>query len=119
MRDLEEQPYGRSEEFDEAMQAYPMLVNDGLAVHPGEDGRYNRRTAIGVDGAGRVIFIVIDDPTVSLFELSQWLAASDLDLAGALNLDGGGSTGLAIETELESTLIEADGPLPVVIAVYP
>jgi uncharacterized protein YigE (DUF2233 family) len=119
LRDLTEEPYRRDEEFEEAMQSYPVLVREGLAVHPGEDYRYNRRTAIGVDGLGRVVLVVFDEPVVSLNELSRWLAASDLDLETALNLDGGSSTGLAVVAGDEETIIDSQGPIPIVIAAYP
>lgn len=119
LRDLTVEPYNDEEEFEEMMQSYPMLVRDGEAVHPYEDYRYNRRTAIGIDGLGRVVLMVFDEPVVSLNELSHWLAVSDLELVMAMNLDGGSSTGMALATEHESILVNSQGPIPIVIAAYP
>jgi hypothetical protein len=119
LRNLSEEPYRDNEQFDEAMQSYPLLVDGGEAIHPFEDYRYNRRTAIGVDGLGRVVLMTFDEPVVSLNEMSHWLAASDLELEMALNLDGGSSTGMAVVTEDETILYNSHGPIPIVIAAYP
>jgi hypothetical protein len=119
LRDLTEEPYRQEEQLQEAMQSYPMLVSEKKAVHPGEDFRYNRRTAIGIDSLGRVVVVVFDEPVVSLHELSLWLAGSDLDLEVALNLDGGSSTGMVVAAGDEETLINSQGPIPIVIAAYP
>ena len=119
LRDLSQQPYRRDEQLDEAMQSYPMLVSNGVAVHPFEEYRYNRRTAIAIDSLGRAVLIVFDEPVVSLNELSRWLAASDLELQSAVNLDGGSSTGLAVVTDVETLIIDSGVQLPIVIAAYP
>jgi hypothetical protein len=52
-----------------------------------------------------------------LHELSAYLTESDLDLDIALNLDGGGSTGIFVADPRES--IPPTRPLPFVILVYP
>lgn len=121
IRDLSIDPYvvGEETDFDEAMQAYPVLVYEGRAAHDFNDERYNRRTAVAIDEQGRIIFMVIDQPTVSLYELSRWLPRASLDIESALNLDGGSSTGMAIETEQESLLVNSKGPLPIVFGIYP
>jgi hypothetical protein len=53
----------------------------------------------------------------TLHELSAYLTESDLDLDIALNLDGGGSTGIFVADPRES--IPPTRPLPFVILVYP
>ena len=77
-----------------------------------------RRTAIGQDGNGRILFIFAPWGSLTLHELSVFLATSDLDLQIAFNLDGGPSTGmlLAGETAVE---IPAFTLLPAVITVSP
>lgn len=88
---------------------FRMLLDDGRvvvqpAVAESSFGGVNPRTAVGVDRAGRTLWIVVVDgrqPGVSegitLIELAalfQWLGAWD-----ALNLDGGGSTTLVAEQD--------------------
>jgi hypothetical protein len=53
----------------------------------------------------------------TLHELSVYLTESDLNLDVALNLDGGGSTGILIANPRE--IISPNTLLPFVILVYP
>lgn len=119
LRDLSVEPYEADESFEEAMQAYPVLVRNGRAAVTFNDERFNRRTAVGIDKLGRVVLLVIDEPVVSLYELSHWLAASDLELEMALNLDGGSSSGMVVATESDPLEVDSRGPVPIVIAAYP
>jgi hypothetical protein len=49
--------------------------------------------------------------------LSAYLTESDLDLDIAINLDGGGSTGILVENPRE--LISPTRPIPFVVLAYP
>ena len=105
--------------FDQAVESYPVLLLPGRQPsYPTETGREARRTVIAMDEGGNVIILVSDLPLFSLYELARWLAASDLGLDIALNLDGGRSSGLAVAVPGRSDLIPAYVPLPIVIAVY-
>lgn len=120
LRALVEEPYKTTEQFEEAMQAYPVLMSrGGQAARSLDDQRFNRRTAVGIDKLGRVVLLVIDEPVVSLRELGQWLAVSDLELDMALNLDGGSSSGMAVATDSDTLMVDSHGPVPIVIAAYP
>ncbi|MCS7039676.1 MAG: phosphodiester glycosidase family protein [Caldilineales bacterium] len=75
------------------LQGWPMLVSAGR-VWDGLDAQaVHRRTAVGVDGAGRVVWVAAPYGR-TLAALAERLLAPDLGLVEAVNLDGGVSTGL-------------------------
>jgi len=109
----------RGMRFDETVESYPVLVLPGRQpVYPTETGERARRTVIGLDDQRRVIVLISDLPVFSLHELAEWLAASDLNLDSALNLDGGRSSGLAVNLPGEDRVIPSYVPLPIVIGIY-
>ncbi|MEJ2149216.1 MAG: phosphodiester glycosidase family protein [Chloroflexota bacterium] len=106
--------------FDQAVESYPMLLLPGRQpAYPEDTGRAARRTVIALDEQGNVIVLLIDWSYFTLYGLSRWLAASDLSLYTAMNLDGGRSSGLGVNMPGEQIVIPAYVPLPIVIAVYP
>ncbi len=94
-----QEPYG-GEPLTYAVQNFPMLVLPGGSPNPDIDdnGRASPRTAVAQDRSGRILFVMSPMPTFTLTEFGQWLAASDLDLETALNLDGGTSSGLVLRS---------------------
>ena len=94
------QPYVAGEGLTDALQNFPMLVLPGGAPNTQIDDnqQFAPRTAVGQDRAGRIVFVVSPGSIFTLTELGQWLAASDLELDAALNLDGGSSSGLLLRT---------------------
>jgi uncharacterized protein YigE (DUF2233 family) len=117
VRWLGERPYDPAEPLRYGLQSFPMLVKPGgVAGYPEEDGAAARRTVIGEDGDGRLLLMAAPLGGMTLYQLSQWLAASDLGLYTAVNLDGGTSTGLLLTgSDINSP---AFVPLPAVISVY-
>jgi uncharacterized protein YigE (DUF2233 family) len=118
LRWLRERPFTGDEPLLYALQSFPMLVQPGGTLgYPNEDGVAARRTAVGQDNAGRLLFIFAPWGSLTLHEFSAWLAGSDLDLDIAFNLDGGPSTGMLLmgETAVE---IPAFSLLPTVITVH-
>lgn len=110
-------PY-QGEPFEQAVQAFPMLIENGQIVYQTAlSERSSRRSAIGIDSAGRVIIIATPLLGLSLAELASALDSDELDLVHALNLDGGGSTMLAIPSI--SYALPSIDPVPAVLAVYP
>jgi uncharacterized protein YigE (DUF2233 family) len=120
VRSLAAEPYWPGEPIDQAVQTFPMLLTPGgLPAYPSKPGdRPARRSIVGQDRAGRLVFIAVLSGGLTLHETSQWLAATDFDLDIALNLDGGGSTALYLSTGSAQRLVASFDPLPVVIAAY-
>ena len=90
-------PYA-GEPLTYALQNFPMLVLPGGTPSDqiDDNGRAAPRTAVAQDRAGRIVFVVSPSSMFTLTGFGQWLAASDLDLDVALNLDGGTSSGLVL-----------------------
>ena len=104
LRWLLQRPYNSSEPLKAALQAFPILVQPGgvLGFGAGRESNANaRRTVIGQDKAGRILFIVTPEGYFTLHQLSLYLTQSDLNLDIALNLDGGGSTGILVANPRE------------------
>jgi uncharacterized protein YigE (DUF2233 family) len=113
------------------VQSSRLLGCDGHAL-PWADPKHYSAAAIGVDRAGRLVLLHAR-AAVTMTELSAALAAPELDLAGALFLEGGPEASLVAKgdtTEVsrvgsyETGFIENDGNtafwwLPNVIAVEP
>ncbi|GAB4525128.1 MAG: hypothetical protein OHK0046_40580 [Anaerolineae bacterium] len=115
IRANERAPYN-GEPLEQAVQAFPMLVLDGLQAYTSDaPDRTTRRTAIGQDAQGRVVLMTATAATLE--SLSAFLPMTDMGLANAFNLDGGGSTMMHIAPE-GYTLISRD-PVPAVLAIYP
>ncbi len=119
LRHLADQPYTADEPLVDAIQGWPMLIKPGrvLAYAAPNDGDRARRTALGVDTSGRVLFIVTPTSDFTLPELAQWLYASDLELDAAVNLDGGSSTGFCLQTPNVSDRVDAFASLPLMLLV--
>lgn len=110
------QPYN-GEVFEQAVQAFPMLVLDGAQVYTNRS-RTARRTAIAVDTQGRVILLVTRRGGLSLAALSAFLVEADMDIVRAFNLDGGGSTMMAVNAGETAFQVDTFDAVPVVLAVY-
>jgi uncharacterized protein YigE (DUF2233 family) len=97
VRWLVAKPYSPAEPLRQAVQAFPMLVHSGGKPGVGDDdGQLARRTVVGQDRRGRIVFVVSSDLFFTLKSLSAFLATSDLELDTALNLDGGTSSGMLV-----------------------
>jgi uncharacterized protein YigE (DUF2233 family) len=120
LRWLAREPYNSYEPLEAALQAFPMLVEPGgvLGYGPEKESHVSaRRTVIGQDRDGRILFILAPQGYFTLHKLSIYLTESDLDLDIAINLDGGGSTGILVSSPHE--IIPPTRPIPFVILVYP
>lgn len=121
LRHLADQPYSPDEPLQEALQGWPMLVKPGnvLAYTNAADSDRARRSVIALDSAGRVLLLVAPTSSFTLYELGQWLLASDLEIQAALNLDGGSSSGMCLHTSHHQERIDAFVPLPLVLVAVP
>jgi exopolysaccharide biosynthesis protein len=121
IRSLAQFPYLPGESLEEAVQGRPMLLYPGrFPVQFTLSNELSRRTAVGQDSQGRLLFIVNDYGALSLYALRDWLVDDDeLDVWAAFNLDGGGSTGMALQVDGRSLLIDSWSLVPSVVALYP
>lgn len=120
LRWLVQEPYNPSEPLRAALQSFPVLVQPGGQLGYGAEKESHaraRRTVIAQDRAGRILLMVAPQGHFTLHQLSLYLAQSDLNLDIAINLDGGGSTGILVANPRE--LISPTRPIPFVILVYP
>jgi hypothetical protein len=121
LRSLAQTPYRPGEDFDYAVQGRPMLLDPGgVPVNFDLSAELSRRTAVAVDSEGRIMIVVVNDLAVSLYELRDWMRYHpDIDFYAAFNLDGGGSTSIAINAGDTNLLIDSWWPLPGAMAFYP
>jgi exopolysaccharide biosynthesis protein len=121
VRWLKERPYDPTEPLIEALMSFPVLVKPGGVMGfptDADDGSPARRTVVAQDRQGRMLIIVAPRGYLSLHEMARFLAESDLDLDVALNLDGGASTGLWLQTEYAAAASDSLVSVPSVLAVY-
>lgn len=104
--------------IEQAIQGFPLLVEGGEQTYFADGkGERTRRTIIGIDRGGQVLIMVAPFLGLSLADLSAWLPQTDLDIAAAFNLDGGGSTMMALPgADYFQPSLDR---VPVVLAVYP
>lgn len=115
------EPYA-GEALEQAAQAFPMLMTNGQASFANTQGdRISRRTVAAQDAQGRIVLIVTTSVIgMKLVDLSSYLASTDLQLVNAVNLDGGGSTLLALNVPGQPAYeVFSLDAVPTVLAVYP
>jgi uncharacterized protein YigE (DUF2233 family) len=118
LRSLRQHPYNPSnDQLQQATQSSPMLVLNGKATQFNADAASSRRSVVAIDQQGRLLFIASPSAAFSLGELEDLLVNSDLSINRALNLDGGASTGLYLNTKNQQVTIDAFTNLPLVIII--
>ncbi len=117
LQSLHEQPYSTAEQLQQATQSSPMLMMSGKRTQFSANAASERRTIVAIDKQGNLLFIVSPNNAFSLDEIADLLVSSDLSIETALNLDGGASTGLAINIGKQQQVIDSIATLPIVIAV--
>ena len=118
LRSLRQNPYDpNNEQLRQATQSSPMLVLNGKATQFNANAANSRRSVVAIDKQGRLLFIVSPSQAFSLGELEDLLVSSDLSIDRALNLDGGASTSLYVNTKSQQVAIDAFSNLPLVIIV--
>lgn len=111
------QPY-QGEPLEQAIQAFPMLVENGQATFFNTRGdERTRRTVIAQDVDGNILVMATPFLGMTLADLSAYLPTTDMNILTAFNLDGGGSTMMAA-TDADYVLRSFDA-VPAVLAVYP
>jgi len=114
------EPY-QGEPLEQAVQAFPMLVLDGLAAFTDTiQDRTTRRTIVAQDSSGRIILLATPVLGLTLRDLSAYLPTTDMNIITAFNLDGGRSTMMVINTDgSPETIVGSVDAVPAVLAVYP
>ena len=121
VRWLNHQPYYAGEPLWAALQAFPMLVHPGGTIgFPADQdsGDRARRTVVGIDQNGYLLFVFATTGSLTLSDMSRFLAESDLNVDRALNLDGGSSTGFVLRAGTYQKEVLPLSRLPTVIRVY-
>lgn len=103
----------------EAGQSYPFLLKQGVGAILEDTGLTARRTFIGTDEFGTAYVGVVWRDDVTLFQLMNVLQEMDIAWQDVINLDGGPSTGLVVETEGFSEILDSAAPVPNVIVIQP
>ncbi|MBZ0303191.1 MAG: phosphodiester glycosidase family protein [Anaerolineae bacterium] len=115
------EPY-LGELLEQAVQAFPMLTLDGQPIYQpaGAQERISRRTVVAQDRQGRILLLVTPLAGLTLEALSAYLPETDMDIAHALNLDGGGSTLMLVRPPGSTSPLSLPSfdPVPAVLAVY-
>jgi exopolysaccharide biosynthesis protein len=118
LRSLLEQPYDpANEQLQQATQSAPMLVINGKRTEFQANAASQRRSIAALDKQGRLLLIVSPSNAFSLDETADLLVASDLEIQTALNLDGGGSTGLYVKGKEEPVDVDSLTPVPIAIII--
>lgn len=82
------------------IQSYPLLLLDGVVQQVSTSLDTAQRSVIATDSNGNIYFIICEYGVLTLSELATTLnQLTDPTLVGALNLDGGTSTGLTIQSD--------------------
>ncbi len=103
---------------EQAVQGFPLLVSGGRQAYFGAAaGERNRRTIIAEDKRGNILVLVSPFLGLSLQDLSAYLPAAGLDIVTAVNLDGGGSSLLALPAA--DYFQPSFDAVPTILAVYP
>jgi uncharacterized protein YigE (DUF2233 family) len=116
---LKTNPYRPDAGITQAAQSFPMLVLDSHVVDGiNDNGERNRRSFVALDKDGSVLLGVCQTATWTLTDLAQYLAASSrFNVAHALNLDGGASTGIWIKDAPEPALSDSFEAVPSVVTI--
>lgn len=115
------EPYVSGEPVEQLVQAFPMLVLEGTQAFTNTNpDRQTRRTIIAQDINGLILLMVTPTIGPTLLDLAAYLPTTDMQIVNALNLDGGGSTMLYLNTpETGEYFLRSRDPVPAVLAVYP
>lgn len=111
-------------EYNELMQNGPILVDSlGKSGIYSNDQVYSLRTAICINKENSPILIVTDkNASMSLWELSQLLIRKEnkggFNCQKAINLDGGSSTGIIINTKNKKIIVEEDDYIANAIGIF-
>jgi len=113
------QPYQQGEAFERAAHSFPMLMTLGQVapIMPDLASVSDRRTVIAQDSTGRIMFLTTS--ATLLKDMGLFLSLSGFNISSAVNMDGGNSTNMYINSGGSGTYSVGLRPVPLVIAVFP
>lgn len=111
IRDLKEKPFTKNETFDFALQSYPFLIRKGNGMVKIDSQKLARRSAIGIDAKKNVYLIIAESPDLSLYQFMNALVSSSIKFEDVMNLDGGPSSGIAINFGEYRKVINSQFPI--------
>ncbi|HEY3292000.1 MAG TPA: phosphodiester glycosidase family protein [Anaerolineae bacterium] len=116
---LSRTPYVADDRVTQALQSFPMLIiNNALVDGIPDDGSRNRRSFIAIDRNGRVLLGTCQSPIWTMSDLAQYLYKNPLlNIASALNLDGGASSGIWLRGLPDAILMDSLDVVPTVISI--
>lgn len=118
---LRSSQYSPSKGDTDALQAGPFLVDGGSATVGLDSNRIARRTVLATDGNGRWAILLLSH--VSLADAGAVLASSevfpDFPIERALNLDGGSSSALWVDTKPKPFYMREHGAVRNYLAILP
>ena len=107
--------YSRLEGITQAMQCGPRLVVHGKTTDL--KPQTARRTGLGIQSDGKIV-VAVSDGALSFDEWAKlWQSENGLHCPDALNLDGGGSTQLSLQTDKKSLSVSGAWPIPDVVVI--
>ncbi len=123
-RSPSEKNQAKKSAWREAVQTRQRLVVGGKPQVQFADVRVTRRSAVAIDGKGRILLVATDTffSGICLPDLAKVLGMPESEggfgVKSALNLDGGTSTQLLVRTKDENLMVRGFVSVPTYIAVF-
>lgn len=114
-RDFREE-YSSLRRITQAVQSGPRLVVAGKTTDL--KPQIARRSGVGIQRDGKIVLAVSDSALAFDDWARLWASRSGLNCRDALNLDGGGSTQLSLQTKKKAVEVSGAWPVPDVLLVY-
>jgi len=109
------------EDVEQALQAGPRLIYNKKPINITTKPVAAKRTGVALDNDGALIFYATKGRILrpSFQQMQRFLLRPDLNILHALNLDGGGSTQLFLDTDKQKQPVHIVGedPIPVGLIV--
>lgn len=105
---------------DQALQAGPLLIANGKPENIRNIHKSHFRSGLGLTGNNKICVYATETKYngISWHELQQLLLLPGVNLRQAMNLDGGGSTQMALRTTGKNEYIKGTSKIPVAIGFY-
>lgn len=115
--DLQVYPEALSRDYDDALQSYPFFLKNGVEAITEDSKKLGRRTVLAIGEDGFVYVIVAPFGDLSLYQLMEELVNMPVAFKHALNLDGGSSTGVSINSNNFVEEIHQEAQVPNVLLI--